>query len=164
MRNRAKLTARYRNLCMSSAEFPAEDFRATASAFSELSGVLGGFCFTILVLVLSPDFLRNNSGVKDWALGLLLMAAFSHVVSASLLANSMNAPLLKSLRLRKRSFDIGVLWQNIAHILLARTLTLLVYQFSATLGTLAAVVIVLVVVATAALNIGLDYRLLRTKE
>ena len=149
---------------MPAKEFPAEDFRATATAFSALSGVLGGFCFTILVLVLSPDFLNKNVEVKDWALGLLLMAALSYVVSASFLANSMNAPLVKSLNLRKRIFDVGVLLQNIAHILLGSTLTLLVYQFSSTVGTIAAIVIVVVVLVNAAMNVGFEYRLLRTKE
>lgn len=147
----------------SSDQFPAEDFRATASAFSQLAGVLAGFCFTILVLLLSPDFLKSSS-VKDWVLGLLLFAAFSYVLSSSFLANSMNSLLIKRVEIRSRVFHIGMLLCEAGHFLLATTLTILVYQLSSTVGMIAAVVIVLVLVVDVIVTLGRDFHILKTKQ
>ncbi len=143
---------------------PAEDFRATASAFSQLSGVLGGFCFTILVLVLSPDFMKESRDVKDWVLGLLLLASFCYIMSASFLANSTNVMFVKSMGLRRRIFDAGILISNSAHILLASTLTILVAQVSATVGMIAAVLIVLYVLFNAFINLGIEFKLIKDKS
>ncbi len=140
--------------------FPAEDFRATATAFSQLAGVLGGFCFTILVLVLSPDFLEGSEA-KDWILGLLLLAAIAYILSSSMLANSMNALVLKTLRSRRRVFLIGIFLSNLGHILLSVTITLLVYQFSSTVGVIAAVIILLIALVNALLNFGLESRIMK---
>ena len=51
----------------------AENFRATATAFSQLTGVLGGFSITILVLVLNPSLLGAHKTARDWTIGLLLL-------------------------------------------------------------------------------------------
>ncbi len=142
----------------------AEDFRATATAFSQLSGVLGGFGFTILVLVLSPDFLKNSSTAKDWVIGLLLLAALAYVISSSFLANSMNSLFIKRAELRRSVFDLGLILSNIAHVILAVSLTVLVYQFSSTVALIAAVTIVLVVLVNAAFNFGFEFRMLRRKQ
>ncbi len=143
--------------------FPAEDFRATSSAHSQLAGVLGGFCFTILVLVLSPDFLQGNRAVKDWVLGLLLLSSVSYVFASSLLANAMNALVLKTVTDRCRVFYIGMLISSAAHVLLAITLTILVYQFSSTVGTIAAVAIVFFVLFNAYMNARVEFRIFRRR-
>ncbi len=145
-------------------EFPAEDFRATFSAHSQLAGVLGGFCFTILVLVLSPDFLKDNDNVKDWVLGLLLLASVSYVFSSSLLANVMNSLVLKQVAERRRVFYIGMLISSAAHVLLAITLTVLVYQYSSTVGTIAAAMIVLFTLLNAFVNLRVEFKFLRTRH
>lgn len=142
----------------------AEDFRATANAFSHLSGVLGGFCFTVLVLVLSPDFLSGSTHLKDWVLGLLLIAAFFYVLSASFLANSTNSFLMKRVKTRRRVFDAGVLLQNAAHVILSATLTIVVYQYSSTVGMVAAVVILLLTLLNGILNLGIEFRSMKIKR
>ncbi|MGE5141165.1 MAG: hypothetical protein ACM3JD_16980 [Rudaea sp.] len=142
----------------------ADDFRASATAFSQLSGILGGFCFTILVLVLSPDFLKNNSTAKDWITGLLLLTALSYVVSSSFLANSMNSLFIKKAKHRRRVFDVGLILSNVAHVLLAFSLAVLVFQFSSIVAWVAAVAIALIVLLNAAFNFGAQFRMLISKH
>ncbi len=142
----------------------ADDFRSTAWAFSQLSGVLGGFCFTILVLVLSPDFLSGSAHLKDWVLGLLLISAFMYVISASFLANATNSQLMKRFETRRRVFDAGVLLQNSAHVILSATLTIVVYQYSSTVGIIAAALILLLTLLNGILNFGVEFKSLNTKR
>lgn len=68
-----------------------DDFRSTAAAFSQLSGVLGGFCITILVLVLDQGFLADHGGAKEVAIVLLLITGVLYTASSGLQANSMNS-------------------------------------------------------------------------
>jgi hypothetical protein len=62
-----------------------DDFRATAAAFSQLTGVLGGFCITVLVLVLDSTSLSESKTAQDWVVGLLLFAALFYIYSSGIL-------------------------------------------------------------------------------
>lgn len=136
-----------------SARFPADDFRATAAAFSQVSGLLGGFSITILVLVLPKDFLQGQAA-KDWIVGLLLLTAFLYVASASFLANSLNALVLKIIEARKRAFTFGIVLFHFANLLLGSTLAVLVYQFSFLVGLIAMILIGMVIIFVAFINFG----------
>jgi hypothetical protein len=142
---------------------PVDDFRATATAFSQVSGLLGGFSITILVLALSKDFLTNQPALKDWIIGLLLFAAFIYVASASFLANSMNALVLKKFETRKQTFSFAIGLFHLANLLLGATMIILVYQFSSTVGLIALIIIGGVIVIVAAFNFGIALGIFRIK-
>ncbi len=57
-----------------------------------------------------------------------------------------------------------MLLTDVGHLLLASALTLLVYQLSATVGVIASVVIVLVVLVDVVWTLGLDIKTLRRKQ
>jgi hypothetical protein len=140
-------------------DFPAEYFRSTAAAFSQVAGVLGGFCITVLVLVLPPEFLKENPSTKDWVIGLLLLAVFSYIASASILANSMNAPLpwMKTLEARINAFSWGISLFHSGNLLLAVVLLLLVYSVSRTVGFIAIVIVLALTVIVILRNIGFTW-------
>src|ERR1700754_38926 len=74
---------------------PKEDFRASAASFSQLTGVLGGFCITVLVLALDSDQLGSHRQARDWISGLIIFAALSYIFSSGVLANSLNSAVIR---------------------------------------------------------------------
>lgn len=143
--------------------FPVDDFRATAAAFSQVAGVLGGFCITVLVLVLPPEFLKDNQAAKDWVVGIVLLAAFLYVASASFLANSMSSMVLTKLEARKGTFSFGIVLFHLGNLLIATALAILVYQFSATVGLVAIIAIIGLGGVVALVNFGIALGLFKPK-
>jgi hypothetical protein len=126
-----------------------DDFRATATAFSQLTGVLGGFSMTILVLVLGLTEERKTA--RDWTVGLLLIAAVSYIVSSGFLANCMNVGVFSRwsnnpkeiFKVQRRGFNNGITLFHIGNIFLPTAVFVTVYQESLLIGLIASIVILL---------------------
>ena len=143
-----------------------ENTRATATAFSQLTGVLGGFSITILVLVLGSSPLSTHKTARDWTVGLLLLAAVAYISSSGLLANSMNADTFTLIAARRHkppsyvsstqqgAFGIGIALFHIGNIFLAAAVFIIVYQTSLWVGIIASIVIVLIVIIVVIINLS----------
>jgi hypothetical protein len=148
------------DLAQTSPEHPEtmEDFRATATAFSQLTGVLGGFSMTILVLILA--LLEENKTARDWTVALLLLAATAYIFSSGVLANSMNVGAFakwnfhpKEIRsVQQRVFRFGIGLFHIGNTFLPVAIVITVYQESLWIGLVASIVIVLLAATVVAIN------------
>jgi len=128
-----------------------DDFRATATAFSQLTGVLGGFSMTILVLVLGLT--EENKNARDWTVALLLIAATAYILGAGLLANCMNVGVLARLnntssrttifQIQRNGFNSGIILFHIGNFFLPIAIIITVYQESLLVGLIASIVIFL---------------------
>jgi hypothetical protein len=151
----------------SSAQTPptyTENSRATATAFSQLTGVLGGFSITILVLVLGSSPLSAHQTARDWTVGLLLLAAVAYISSSGLLANSMNADFFMVIAKRRNlppssvpsiqqvAFGVGIALFHLGNIFLAAAVFIIVYQTSLLVGIIASIVIVIIATIVAIIN------------
>jgi hypothetical protein len=142
-----------------------ENFRATATAFAQLTGVLGGFSITILVLVLSATSLESHKTARDWTVGLLLFAAVTYISSSGLLANSMNRdaflvlakkwgkPQSDVFLIQQQAFNNGIMLFHAGNILLSAAIFIIVYQASLLVGIVVSIVIVFVVIIVVIINI-----------
>jgi hypothetical protein len=135
-----------------------EDFRASATAFSQLAGVLGGFSLTILVLVLT--LVNENKAARDWTVGLLLIAATAYIYAAGILANSMNVGALAKGRIDRRAirssqqdaFNAGIIIFHTGNTFLPIGITITIYQESLWVGLAASIVIVLIAARVVTIN------------
>lgn len=135
-----------------------DDFRATATAFSQLTGVLGGFSMTILVLVLG--FIGENKLSRDWTVALLLVAATAYIFAAGILANCMNVGVLATLgkgripvfQLQLRAFSTGIRLFHLGNVFLPIAIVVTVYQESLLIGLIASIVIFLATLIVVAGN------------
>jgi hypothetical protein len=117
-----------------------EDLRATATAFSQLTGVLGGFSITILVLILG--LLGENKAARDWTVALLLFAATAYIYRSGILANSMNVSALARagshpMQIRETQqhvFNHGIEAFHVGNIFLPAAVVVTVYQESLWVG------------------------------
>jgi hypothetical protein len=144
-----------------------ENSRATATAFSQLTSVLGGFSITILVLVLGSSPLGSHKTARDWTVGLLLLAAVTYIASSAFLANSMNADTFMTLnKIREKkgkpqrdvvstqqgTFTLGIRLFHIGNFFLAAAIFITVYQTSLRLGIIASIAIIVIVVIVGIIN------------
>ena len=148
-----------------------EDFRASATAFSQLTGVLGGFSMTILVLVLDSSLLESHKSARDWIAGLLLLAAAIYICASGLLANSMNVGAFRFVAMRhggspkgifraqQRAFNVGIGLFHAGNVLLSSGMVVTVYQASLPVGSVASVAIFL----TAALVVSVNIHVFRPR-
>jgi hypothetical protein len=160
------------DLAQTSPQHPGtmEDFRATATAFSQLTGVLGGFSMTILVLILG--LLEENKTARDWTVALLLLAATAYIFSSGILANSMNVGVAakwtnhpKEIRsFQRRVFRSGIGLFHIGNTFLPVAIVITVYQESLWIGLVASIVIVLLAARVVAINFAAVRFILRPPE
>jgi hypothetical protein len=143
-----------------------DDLRGAASAFSQLTGVLGGFSITVLVLVLDSNTLANHSLAQDIVVALLLLGAMCFIFSSGVLANSINGARLRRKaaaggiqvssgeihRRQLRIFSFGIRGFHVGNILLAIALLLTVYQYSLTVGLISTCIILLIVIFVFTIN------------
>lgn len=134
-----------------------DDFRAMATAFSVLNGVLGGFCITILVVSIDSDSLKENPSAQDWVIGLVLLAAMAFIYASGILANSMNysaarrhlggggQPRSKVLDVQRGFYNHGILAFQLGNFLLATVMVLIVYLHSWIVGVIAVTAIAILV-------------------
>jgi hypothetical protein len=128
-----------------------DDFRATATAFSQLTGVLGGFSMTILVLVLG--LAGENKTARDWTVALLLVTATAYIFAAGLLANCMNVGVFAKLsntnsriaifQIQRSAFSNGILLFHVGNFFLPIAIVITVYQESLLVGLIASIAIFL---------------------
>jgi hypothetical protein len=146
-----------------------EDFRATAMAFSQLAGVLGGFSITILVLVLS--FLSKNKDASDWSVALLLLASTSYIYGSGMFANSMNVrAIARTSRhpadidsVQVSTFRSGLWGFHIGNVLLPVAIVIIVFQESLWIGVVASIMMCFVAWQVVGVNY-LDWRRLSRSE
>lgn len=139
-----------------------DDFRATATAFSQLTGVLGGFSITILVLVLGFTQEQESKTARDWTVGLILIAAVSYIVASGYLANCMNVGVIsKSNRnpdqifeIQREGFSIGIKLFHVGNTLLPIAIFVTVYQESLLMGIIASIGMLLLAAYFIILNFG----------
>jgi hypothetical protein len=135
-----------------------DDFRATATAFSQLTGVLGGFSMTILVLVLG--FAGGNKSERDWAAGLLLIAGTAYIVSSAHLANCMNVGIFSRFshhrdeifKIQSSTFSFGIMLFHLGNVFLPAAIIVIVYQESLVVGLVASAVVFVLAVWYVTIN------------
>jgi hypothetical protein len=132
-----------------------DNFRSTSAAFSAVSGVLGGFAITLLVLVMSPDFLPGDTEFKELTLAVLMFAAFCYVGSASFLSNVMNPLMDFSDDTRQGGFSFGIMLFHLGNMSLSVIVFLLSYQLSILVAFWTSVVIVTIACIVGLINIFL---------
>jgi hypothetical protein len=69
--------------------FKAQDALPAAAAFSQVSGILGGFSVTIMVLALSPGVISNILS-KDFVVGIVLLSAAVYIYSSGISATAIS--------------------------------------------------------------------------
>ena len=147
-----------------------EDFRATATAFSQLSGVLGGFSITILVLILS--FLSENKVARDWSAALLLLAGTSYIYGSGMFANSMNVGALSRISrhprevrsIQNRVFWTGLWGFHMGNVFLPAAIVITVYQESLWVGVAASIIMSLLAARVVTVNYLSWITILRSPE
>jgi hypothetical protein len=127
-----------------------DDMSAPAAAFSQVSGVLGGFCITIVVLALSPSVIGNIVN-KDRVVALVLLAGGLYIISSGTLANAMS---FKKGYFQNKVFNFGILSFHIANIVLAFGIITLIDSFpELQLARIAGIIIFGVIIWYAVFNL-----------
>jgi hypothetical protein len=98
-----------------------------SGAFSSVSGVLGGFCITIVVLALTPNVIEHPKG-RDLIAATLLAAAAIYIASAGILANAQNTLFLTH-QIRRGAFITGIVLFHVANMVLSLGLVFIAFQF-----------------------------------
>ena len=149
---------------------PKEDFRASAASFSQLSGVLRGFCITVLVLALDSNQLGSHRQARDWISGLIIFAALSYIFSSGVLANSLNSAVIRDrmgpealderevFSTQRSFFRFGIALFILGNLPLGATVVLIAYQFSLKVGLAASVVAAIGVINVLLTNLGVANR------
>lgn len=147
-----------------------EDFRATATAFSQLTGVLGGFSITILVLILS--FSSDHKAARDWSVALLLLAGTSYIYGSGTFANSMNVRALawpsmnpgEIHSIQQNVFRTGLWGFHIGNVFLPAAIVIIIYQESLWIGVAASIIMSLVAARVVSINFFSWMRIWRSAE
>ncbi|ACC84430.1 hypothetical protein GNF10_00575 [Nostoc sp. UCD121] len=125
------------------------DTSPTAGAFSSVSGVLGGFSITLVVLALTPGTIASNSG-KDWIVALVLLSAGLYIYSSGIFANSIS---YKDEKVKQKVFKSALVLFHLSNLLLSVGLLLLTFQFPLLYAArIAAMIIVFFAFVVAAIN------------
>lgn len=127
---------------------PEEDISAAAAAFSSVSGVLGGFSVTIVVLALSPSVILSNSG-KDWLVGIVLFSAGLYIYSSGIFANAI---YFGDKQTKRAAFELARKAFHLANIFLSLGLLLLTFQFPLLVARIAAIIITFLAFWAATIN------------
>ena len=120
-------------------------------AFFQVSGLLGGFCVTILVLALTPSVFPTGANI-DWLTATLLLASGVFIASAGILANAQNTLVLEH-RVRLAAFAWGIVLFHVANMLLSVAFILIAYQFPLPVTHITAVIICVFAGIVALVNI-----------
>ena len=125
------------------------DLGSVAVAFSAVSGVLGGFCITILVLALTLPNATTSRRI-DWLAAVIMSAAAIYITSAGYLVNAHNT-LVHSFQSRRRNFSRGILLFHLGNLFLSVSFILIAYPLRVTF--VVAIIISLYAMYAAAWNV-----------
>lgn len=92
-----------------------KDASPAAAAFSSVTGVLGGFSITIVVLALTPGTIASNSS-KDWIASLVLLSAGLYLYSSDIFANSIS---FEDKKVKYKIFNFALLLFHLSNLLLS---------------------------------------------
>lgn len=112
-------------------------------AFSQVSGLLGGFSLTIMTLILSR--LDIESKLRDWTVAIFLLAAGVYIFAAGILANTIFKEQV--------AFDTGLLLFHLANLCLVIGLALFVFQLKLRVAMIVALILCLAGAAVAIQNL-----------
>ncbi|NEQ37894.1 MAG: hypothetical protein F6K40_17160 [Okeania sp. SIO3I5] len=127
-----------------------QNLSQSASAFSSVSGVLGGFSITILVLCLTPKIITINSQ-KDWIVSLILISATFYIYSSGIFANSTS---FKEKDKNRNVFNFGLVIFHSSNYILSSGILLLTFQFELFILRLVAIFITILSFLVMTINIG----------
>ena len=101
-----------------------KDISSAAAAFSQVTGILGGFAVTIVVLALSPGAFQDGAG-KDWIVGIVLLGAAIYITASGLLANAMT---FEDPRMSGSVFNVGIFLFHLGNLMLCVGILLTTFQ------------------------------------
>lgn len=125
------------------------DASPTAGAFSSVSGVLGGFSITLVVLALTPGTIASDIG-KDWIIALVLLSAGLYIYSSSIFANSIS---YKDQKVKYRVFKSALVLFHLSNLFLSAGILLLTFQFPLFVARIVAIIIAFFAFVVATLNV-----------
>ncbi len=125
-----------------------KDASAAAAAFSQVSGILGGFSVTIVVLALSPSVISSDGG-KDLVVGIVLLSAGLYIYSSGIFAN---AVYYADKTTKRIAFSSALTTFHVANISLSLGLLFLTFQFPLLIARIAATIITFFTVWVAMVN------------
>jgi hypothetical protein len=114
-----------------------KDASPAAAAFSSVTGVLGGFSITIVVLALTPGTIAINSS-KNWSVSLVLLSAGLYIYSSGIFANSIS---FEDKKIKYRVFTSALLLFHLSNLLLSIGILLITFQFPLFVARLVATLI-----------------------
>lgn len=127
-----------------------KDASPAAAAFSSVTGVLGGFSITIVVLALTPGTIASNSS-KDWIVSLVLLSAGLYIYSSGIFANSIS---FEEKKVKYRVFKSALLLFHLSNLLLSTGLLLLTFQFPLFVARIVAIIIAFCAFMVATVNLS----------
>jgi len=101
------------------------DISAAAGAFSQVTGLLGGFAVTIVVLALSPGTIPGSTG-RDWIVAIVLLGAAVYITASGILANAMT---FEDQRMRNNVFNVGIFLFHLGNLMLCVGILLTTFEF-----------------------------------
>jgi len=125
-----------------------KDISSAAAAFSQVTGILGGFGVTIVVLALSPGTLPNSNG-KDWIVGVVLLGATIYITSSGILANAMT---FEDQRMSSAAFNLGIFLFHLGNLALCIGILLTTFQITMFVSRIVAGIVCLIAIWFATIN------------
>jgi hypothetical protein len=125
-----------------------KNISSAAAAFSQVTGVLGGFGVTIVVLALNPSTFPNGNG-KDWIVGVVMLGAAIYITASGILANAMT---FEDQRMRNSVFNLGIFLFHLGNLVLCVGILLTTFQFPMFVARIAARIICLIALWFAIIN------------
>jgi|GEM_PF-6950953 len=125
-----------------------KDISSAASAFSQVTGVLGGFSATILVLILT-DLQIESVIIQDILTASFILSASIYIVSAGIFANATSYTGKSGIGI----FDAAVKLFHIGNLCLMVGLIIFIFQFTGTISRIVGVVILVFTFFVAAINL-----------
>lgn len=125
------------------------DLTAAAGAFTQVTGVLGGFAITMIVLLLSNNSAQSDV-LYDGIIALLLAAAFIYIMASGVFANatSYDDPAVVD-----AVYNAAVRYFHIANLVPVISLFLLVARTAGILSILVGLLILLRTIQVAVVNL-----------
>jgi hypothetical protein len=126
-------------------------------AFAQVTGALGGFCITIMVLALTPGVFEPpgpaaEGRLRDWLIATLMLAAGTYITSAGILANAQNTLALEH-RVRRDAFTWGIVLFHIANMLLSAVFVMIAFKFPLSVTRVVSIIICVFATLVALANI-----------
>lgn len=125
------------------------DVSPTASAFSSVSGVLGGFSITLVVLGLTPGMISNDK-TKDLIVALVLLSAGLYIYASTIFANAIS---YKKEQVKQRVFKSGLVLFHLSNLCLSLGILIFTFQFPLFFTKIVAIVITLFAFVVAMFNL-----------